>query len=80
VEARARAGWLTLRVADNGKGFVREQMSDPDALGLLGMRERTLLLGGAIDFDSCLGKGTVVTLQIPVAVGDLASTQASGER
>jgi signal transduction histidine kinase len=42
-------------------------LADPNALGLLGMRERALLLGGTIDIQSRSGAGTVVTLYIPLA-------------
>jgi signal transduction histidine kinase len=67
VEVEIEAAWMTLRVADNGKGFNPSRLSDPDALGLLGMRERALLLGGSVELESRPGKGTTVTLRIPVA-------------
>jgi signal transduction histidine kinase len=54
-------------VTDNGKGFDNLRLADPNALGLLGMRERALLLGGTIDIQSRSGAGTVVTLYIPLA-------------
>ena len=67
VEVNVDAAKLTLRVTDNGKGFDRLRLSDPKALGLLGMRERALLLGGAIEIESRAGAGTTVTLEIPLA-------------
>ena len=79
VGVRQRAGKFTLQVADNGRGFVREHMSDPDALGLLGMSERALLLGGTIEFDSCPGRGTTVTLQIPIPARQLAAARTNTE-
>ena len=67
VEVDLDAANFTLRVSDNGKGFDKLRLADPKALGLLGMRERALLLGGAIEIESRTGAGTVVTLKIPLA-------------
>ena len=58
VEVEFYADGLLLRVSDNGRGFDKLHLSDPKALGLLGMRERALLLGGAIDIQSSTGAGT----------------------
>jgi hypothetical protein len=33
VRLRSDAGWLTLRVADDGKGMDLKHLSDPEALG-----------------------------------------------
>ena len=66
VEVEFYADGLLLRVSDNGRGFDKLHLSDPKALGLLGMRERALLLGGAIDIQSSTGAGTTVTLWIPL--------------
>ena len=65
VELRASGGWLILRVADDGKGLDPKLLPDPLSLGLLGMRERALLLGGRVDFAARRGGGTVVTVRIP---------------
>jgi DNA-binding NarL/FixJ family response regulator len=39
---------VTLTVHDNGRGIRAEELSHPQSLGLLGMRERASLLGGAV--------------------------------
>jgi len=57
---------VTLEVRDNGKGITDEQISNPKSLGLLGMRERTRLLGGRFAIHGQDGKGTTVIVQIPV--------------
>ena len=67
VTVNVEAARLTLRVSDNGKGFDKLRLSDPKALGLLGMRERALLLGGSIEIQSRAGAGTTVILEIPLA-------------
>lgn len=58
------ASGLSVVIEDDGAGF------DPDAvpsgrLGLLGMRERAGLVGGAVSVESSAGAGTTVTLRIP---------------
>lgn len=70
VRVRLSAGprWLTLSVQDNGVGMRKPKPDDPPALGLLGMRERAALLGGVIQFRGVRGKGTTVTLRLPLAV------------
>ena len=61
---------LILSVGDDGSGFEPPDM--PDALteeghfGLVGMRERVLLLGGYLDIASRPGNGTRVTARFPI--------------
>jgi signal transduction histidine kinase len=59
---------LTLRIQDNGSGFAPERLAehDPDHLGLLGMRERTRILGGHLDVRSTPGEGSIVEATIPL--------------
>ena len=38
----------------------------PDALGLVGMRERTALIGGEFEIESAPGKGTTIYVRVPV--------------
>jgi PAS domain S-box-containing protein len=58
---------LTLEVHDNGRGISKDQLSKADSLGILGMRERALLLGGEFTICGAPGKGTTVRVQIPRA-------------
>jgi signal transduction histidine kinase len=60
---------IVLEVEDNGRGITEEEIHNPQSLGLLGMRERALLFGGAIKFTGRQGKGTTVTLRIPIEGG-----------
>jgi len=59
-------GDLTLGVHDNGKGIAEDKLSDRESLGILGMRERALLLGGELAIVSAPEKGTTVRVRIPV--------------
>ena len=58
---------LLLEVRDNGVGMPAAEPGGKRSLGLLGMQERALLFGGSVAFDSQPGKGTYVTLTIPLA-------------
>ncbi len=56
-------------VRDNGKGFAVDRK--PEAcgkrrLGLLGMQERVRSVGGRLAIKSAPGRGTSVTVQIPL--------------
>lgn len=64
--AREAAG-LTLAVHDNGRGTDDRQLSGPQSLGILGMQERALILGGEFNITSEPGKGTTVKVHIPEA-------------
>jgi len=57
---------LILEVKDNGRGITEEEVYGSNSLGILGMRERTLLLGGELQISGVAGKGTTVTVRIPL--------------
>jgi signal transduction histidine kinase len=61
------AGAFVLTIKDDGRGIKEEEQSAQSSIGLLGMRERAHLLGGTIDITGVEGKGTTVTLRLPVA-------------
>ncbi|WP_210644144.1 PAS domain S-box protein [Pseudomonas sp. Tri1] len=58
-------GW-SLKITDNGKGFDQREQSS-GTLGLLGMRERGLTLGGTTTVSSSIGSGTTIQLRVPVS-------------
>jgi len=66
LDVAVRGEHLRARVTDDGRGFVVD--SEPDG-GLTGMRERALLVGGRVDVGSAPGRGTTVTLEVPVRSG-----------
>ncbi len=59
-------GTLSLSVQDDGKGFVPSQET---GLGILGMRERVMNVGGKLDVNSEPGRGTTVSLSLPLPAG-----------
>jgi two-component system sensor histidine kinase UhpB len=64
---------LELRISDDGRGFTAE---DRPALGIAGMRERALLIGGLFDIETRPGLGTRVTLRLPDADREAAAYHA----
>ena len=58
-------GDLTLEVHDNGKGIPSDKIMNIKSLGILGMRERAMLLGGELSISSPPGSGTTVRVRIP---------------
>jgi signal transduction histidine kinase len=63
----ASHGKLSLEVQDNGKGVTSRDLSGAKSLGLLGMRERAVMLDGEVTIVGRRGKGTTVRLRIPLA-------------
>jgi two-component system, NarL family, sensor histidine kinase UhpB len=58
-------GRTVLRISDNGRGFTQLNGATRNGgLGLLGMRERALLIGGNLSLWSAAGEGTRVELTI----------------
>ena len=55
---------LLLVVEDDGKGFCESEVAG--SLGILGMKERAQVFGGIVQVSSFPGKGTKITVQIPM--------------
>ena len=57
---------LILEVKDNGAGITNSQIRDSKSLGLIGMKERALILGGEVIIEGIPDKGTSVKVEIPL--------------
>jgi len=44
----------------------KTEMAAKKSLGLLGMRERALILGGTVDIRGAAGRGTIVKVHMPL--------------
>ena len=58
---------LILTIRDNGIGFEEGPMATKKTLGLLGMKERSMMMGGVYNITSARGAGTTVTVIIPLS-------------
>lgn len=73
VWQRSSAAW-TLHVTDDGLGFdLVKAARRAKSVGLLSMRERAELIGGSLQIQSMPGKGTAVTLLLPVGHAERGS-------
>lgn len=71
IDIRYDTKYITVSVADDGKGFDAENKLDyvtPDysGYGLTIMKERVYLLAGTMKIQSTLNKGTIVTISVPI--------------
>jgi PAS domain S-box-containing protein len=57
---------LVLEVKDNGRGIKENEKSGSKSLGLLGLRERAVILGGEVEIEGRAGKGTTVRVNVPL--------------
>jgi signal transduction histidine kinase len=67
---------LRIVIDDDGKGFQPAEVFAPNAtkgLGLAGIHERVLSLGGTLQLESSDGKGTRVVLEIPIIPQETAA-------
>jgi two-component system sensor histidine kinase UhpB len=60
---RRDVGGVSLDVADDGRGFAFDESEG--GLGIAGMRERALLIGGELTIESRPGHGTTIHLVVP---------------
>jgi PAS domain S-box-containing protein len=66
VKLEETDGAMTLSVSDNGKGIRKMDISKAGAFGLIGIRERAHALGGEMAVEGIPGRGTTVTVTIPI--------------
>jgi signal transduction histidine kinase len=71
---------LIVTVEDDGRGFEPGQAKSEtrqDGVGLVGIRERVVDLGGTMRLESAGGKGTRLTIELPLK--SLAAPQTPRE-
>jgi signal transduction histidine kinase len=56
---------VTAVIEDDGRGFEPGDQTGP-GLGLVGMRERVVLLGGRLEIESAPGAGTTLVVEVPL--------------
>lgn len=57
---------ITATIEDNGKGFDSALALQKDGIGLTNIRKRVEFLKGNVEFDSTPGRGTVVSVWVPI--------------
>ena len=66
VQLAKNENHLSITIEDDGKGFDVSSIKNKDGIGLQSMQKRIELLGGKMDIDSAIGKGTSVNIELPV--------------
>ena len=59
-------GHIILKVIDNGKGYNAEK-ANKHRLGVLGMKERSAVMGGEYHITGQEGKGTTIEVKVPIS-------------
>jgi len=63
---------VVVRISDNGKGFDKETESHKAAqrgsFGMVNMKDRASIINGTYDLQSAAGRGTVITVCVPVGI------------
>jgi PAS domain S-box-containing protein len=67
ITTKVEAGEFVLAIIDNGRGITENKKSGAQSLGLLGMQERAHLIGGKINITGVEGKGTMITVRVPIS-------------
>jgi signal transduction histidine kinase len=80
VTLAERKRQFELRIRDNGRGVTEAEVADPRAIGLLGMRERAALVGASFHIEGRRGKGTSVTVRVPLGAAPPKRAAARGRR
>jgi len=65
IQLGARQDALRLEVTDNGRGIGPNKGEAELGLGIIGMRERALGVGGRIEFREASRRGTTVIVEVP---------------
>ncbi len=69
IRMRTRDNEMLVDVRDDGRGITSEDLRGRAGLGLVGMRERARQIGATVDVEGVDGKGTIVSLRIPLKSG-----------
>jgi PAS domain S-box-containing protein len=67
VTLNVNAHEANLQISDDGVGFDAQEVENKKTLGLLGMNERTMMMGGKYTIASEPGKGTQVMVVVPMS-------------
>jgi signal transduction histidine kinase len=80
VNGGVQSGEVIVRIRDNGKGFdtnsVTANYEKRGSFGMVNMRERAELINAIFELQSAPGKGTTVTVRVPIKNENLSQSVA----
>ncbi len=59
---------ISITIEDDGSGFNSKEKIKSDGIGLQNIVARVKFLKGTIEFDSSIGKGTLVAIHVPLSI------------
>jgi len=66
ITLKKEANRLLLQIADDGKGIAPDRRDAPKTLGILGMKERAIMMGGRLEMASQAGEGLTLAVTVPL--------------
>jgi len=66
LRIRYRDADVLVEVRDDGRGITSQEIGSSRSLGVIGIRERAELVGGTVRFEGIPGRGTIVSVRIPM--------------
>ena len=57
---------LYITVEDNGQGFEWDEAKQKNSHGLNNLQSRVTFLNGKLEYDTAKGRGTTVSVEIPI--------------
>jgi len=69
-ELTCENGVLNLTIRDNGIGFDPEILKTKKSFGILGIRERALMINGDFNLESKINQGTIMTVRVNLSSGN----------
>ena len=73
VAIEQRLTEVIVNIRDDGRGFSPQNERKPGSFGLMGVRERALMIGGDATVTSAPGMGTNIELRLPLGTDEGAS-------
>lgn len=67
---------LTLEISDNGQGISQQNLENPTAFGIRGLKERAKVVGGWLDLSTREGVGTTIILSVPLGAQGSSTLEA----
>lgn len=66
VSLTEKENGLILTIVDDGIGMDLQELKNTKTMGIVGMRERAVMMGGIFSVESSPGKGTIITVTVPL--------------
>jgi signal transduction histidine kinase len=66
IHLTTTAEGTVLEILDDGEGIPMDSIDSSESLGIIGMRERAMLINGGLSIRGVSGQGTTVSVTVPL--------------